>query len=195
MPGYQSAPEKPQIDWSKTVAQIRAGDPAGEETLYQTLNTGARLFLKRRLGTQDVDDRVHDVFVIVVQAILKGDLREPERLMGFVRTVLYRQLSQGISQIVDERKTSANIGAAANLSNSEPDPEQLVVTEDRVKDMEQALRQLKQKDVELLTRYYLREQDSGRICNEMGLSQTQFLVRKSRAKARLAELLRRRDAR
>jgi len=35
---------------------------------------------------QDLDDKVHDTFLIVVQAIQKGELREPERLMGFVRT-------------------------------------------------------------------------------------------------------------
>jgi hypothetical protein len=46
--------------------------------------------LCRQLGPQDLDDKVHDTFLIVVQAIRKGELREPERLMGFVHTVVRR---------------------------------------------------------------------------------------------------------
>ncbi len=34
--------------------------------------------------------RHYDTFVVVVQAIQRGELREPERLMGFVRTKLLR---------------------------------------------------------------------------------------------------------
>src|SRR3981081_341396 len=79
--------DQPGPDWKTVVEQIRAGEPPGEEDLYRNLATGARLFLQRRLGTQDVEDLVHDLFVIVVETIRRGDLREPERLMGFVRTV------------------------------------------------------------------------------------------------------------
>ena len=190
MSAPDQASERPQIDWRRVVEQIQAGDPRGEETLYRALNTGARQFFRRRLGIQDVEDHVHDVFVIVVQAILRGELREPERLMGFVRTVLYRQSAAGISRIVGERKTSADFGMAADLTNDEPDPEQRILSRERIDAMARELRKLKAKDFELLTRFYLREQSPQRIRDEMGLNETQFLVRKSRARARLAGLLR-----
>src|SRR6266699_7174595 len=109
-------PEQPQVDWQLVVEQIRQGDPAGEETLYKNLIGGARHFLQRRLGTQDVEDRIHDVFLIVVQTIRRGELREPERLMGFVRTVLYRQLNLAISRIVTARETMAASASMANLT-------------------------------------------------------------------------------
>jgi len=38
-----------EVDWKATVERIRAGDPAGQDVLYQNLATGARLFLQRRL--------------------------------------------------------------------------------------------------------------------------------------------------
>ena len=98
-------PETP-TDWKTVVEQIRSGDPVGQETLYRDLSSGARLFLQRRLGVQDVEDRVHDIFLIVMDAIQKGTLREPERLMGFVRTVLYRQMNAGISRAVLRRPPS-----------------------------------------------------------------------------------------
>ena len=54
------------------------------QELYQVFGRGVRHYLCRQLGMQDVDDKIHDTFLIVVQAIQKGDLREPDRLMGFV---------------------------------------------------------------------------------------------------------------
>jgi RNA polymerase sigma-70 factor (ECF subfamily) len=189
--GTDPAPERPDVDWRHVVEQIQAADPAGEETLYKALNAGSRQFLQRRLGTQDVEDRVHDMFLIVKQAIMRGNLREPERLMGFVRTVLYRQVSLGISRAMGERGTTVDLADAPYLASSEPDPEQQVLSHVRVEAVAHELRKLKAKDFDILTRYYLREQRPERIRDELGLSQPQFLLRKSRAKARLAGLLRR----
>src|SRR5579864_2092791 len=90
--GGQLSPQH-QVDWAVVVEQIRTGDPAGEEVLYRNLVGGARLFLQRRLGKEDVEDQVHDLFLTLVETIRRGELREPERLMGFVRTVLYRRLN------------------------------------------------------------------------------------------------------
>jgi hypothetical protein len=47
------------------------------------------------------------------------------------------------------------------------------------------------RDFEVLTRFYIREHPPDRICREMGLTQVQFQLLKSRAKARLAELTKR----
>jgi RNA polymerase sigma-70 factor, ECF subfamily len=51
------------------------------------------------------------------------------------------------------------------------------------------------RDFEVLTRSYIREQPAERICADMGLTTTQFQLLKSRAKARLSELIRRKLAR
>ena len=75
-------------DWARLVARIREGEPGAMEELYGVFERGIRYFLLRNLGPEDVEDKVHDCFVIVAQAIRRGELREPERLMGFVRTVV-----------------------------------------------------------------------------------------------------------
>jgi RNA polymerase sigma factor (sigma-70 family) len=183
------------VDWKATVERIRAGDPAAQEVLYRNLVTGARLFLQRHLGARDVEDRVHDLFVILVEAIRRGEIREPERLMGFVRTVLYRQLNLEISRIIRTRETSADLESAANLTTSDPTPEQQTANQEKVALMKQALRKMNRRQFEILTRYYLREQSPERIRTEMGLTQTQFDLLKSRAKARLTELVQRKVTR
>jgi RNA polymerase sigma-70 factor (ECF subfamily) len=188
-------PEKPQVDWGVVVDQIRQGDPAGEEALYQNLVGGARLFLQRRLGTLDIEDKVHDLFLTIVDAIRRGEIREPERLMGFVRTVLYRQLNLAVSHIIRNRETTAGIEAADHLSGSGPTPEQQTLDHEKIALMKQVLREMSDRDFEVLTRSYIREQPQERICVDMGLTPTQFQLLKSRAKARLSELIRHKLAR
>src|SRR4051794_20688040 len=78
--------------WLALVESIRRGEHGGMEELYRVFSRGVRYYLCRQLGPQDLEDKVHDAFLIVVQAIRKGELREPERLMGFVHTVVRRQV-------------------------------------------------------------------------------------------------------
>ncbi len=186
---------RPQVDWKTTVELIRAGDPAGDEALYRNLASGARLFLQRRLGTQDVEDRVHDLFVIVVETIRRGELREPERLMGFVRTVLNRQLSLEVSRLVQNRRNAINLESAVGLTAADPTPEQQAATHEKIELMRKVLRKMSPREFEVLTRFYLYKQPPERIRTEMGLTQTQFQLLKSRAKARLTDLIRRKLAR
>jgi RNA polymerase sigma-70 factor (ECF subfamily) len=182
-------PRQPGPDWKVVVQQIRAGEPPGEEDLYRNLASGARLFLQRRLGTQDVEDLVHDLFVIIVETIRRGDLREPERLMGFVRTVLHRQMSLGISRMIHKRETSINLESAAGLTAAEPTPEQSAAAHEKVAVLKQVLKTMSRRDREILTRFYLREEPAEQIQVEMRLTQTQFNLLKSRAKARLTEVV------
>jgi hypothetical protein len=65
------------------------------EELHTTLSTGIRFLLRRQLGPEDLNDKVHDVFVIVTQAILlaaagKGaisaDRRGPRRQCSVAAT-------------------------------------------------------------------------------------------------------------
>ena len=78
--------------WAELVDKIKHNDATGLEELYRVFSRGVRFNLCRQLGSQDVDDRVHDTFLIVAQAIQRGDLREPERLMGYVRTIVSRRI-------------------------------------------------------------------------------------------------------
>jgi RNA polymerase sigma factor (sigma-70 family) len=186
---------KPQTDWRAIVERIRANDPAGQEALYRNLSAGTRLFFQRRLGVQDVEDRVHDLFITIVEAIQRGSLREPERLMGFVRTVLNRQLSLEISRIVRAREGSAGLDPADALTAADPTPEQQALFGEKLAIMKQLLRKMSDREFEVLNRFYLREQPPERIRKELGLSETQFHLLKSRAKARLTQLVRRKLSR
>src|SRR5438477_3308199 len=75
------------------VRRVREGDGSGMADLYAYISTGLRPYLMRQLRSQDFHDKVHNIFVDVVVAIQRGQLREPERLMAFARTIARRKVS------------------------------------------------------------------------------------------------------
>ena len=174
--------------WARLVDKIRAGDPEGMEELYRHFSKGVRYFLCRQLGVQELDDKVHDTFLIVVNAIRRGELREPERLMGFVRTVVRRQVAASIDQAVHKRREHVELDSNLTLADNGRNPEERAMTEQKVNLMEDILRAVSRRDREILTRFYLHEQSQEQICIEMSLTETQFRLLKSRAKARFGEI-------
>jgi RNA polymerase sigma factor (sigma-70 family) len=181
--------------WSGMVEQIRNGDPSALEQMYRIFSTGIRFYLCRQLGPQDLDDKVHDVFLIIVQSIQKGELREPERLMGYVRTIVRRQVAAQIDDNVKARRNQADLEFGMTLSDHHANPERSAIEHQNEELAMRILNSLPKRDREVLVRFYLEEQPADRICREMGLTQTQFRLVKSRAKARFGELGRTRFSR
>src|SRR5581483_11408346 len=175
-------------NWAELVSRIKGHDPSGLEDLYTIFSRGIRFFLCRQLGPQELDDRVHDTFLIVVHAIQRGDLREPDRLMGFVRTVVRRQVAAYIDRLVHTRREQIDVDASCRIADRTANPEQTLASRETTEMMLGILRSLSERDREILTRFYLREQSQEQICQEMELSETQFRLLKSRAKARFGEL-------
>jgi RNA polymerase sigma factor (sigma-70 family) len=178
-------------EWAEVVEQIRVADPAGEEALYSTLMGGARFLFRRQAGTEDVDDLVHNLFLTVVDGIRRGQLREPPRLMGFVRTILFRQASA-------HRQNRAQAGASlspelsGSLQHPGADPERSLMEQEKRELMRKLILELRPRDREILERFYLAGQSEEQIRGEMELSANQFRLLKSRAKDRFQELVRER---
>ena len=188
--GANSVEEQGQ-QWVQLVSRIREGDNSAMEELYAVFSKGIRFYLCRQLGTQELDDKVHDTFLIVVQAIKRGDLREPERLMGFVRTIVRRQVAAYIGDAVQTRRDYVDLEAGSGIPDSGANPERHAINKQTADLMKDVLYSISERDREILTRFYLREQSQEQICEDMNLTETQFRLLKSRAKARFGELGRR----
>jgi RNA polymerase sigma-70 factor, ECF subfamily len=176
------------VDWAMLVAQVKAGDDQGLERLYQLFSRGVRYYLCRQLGPEELEDRIHDTFLIVVNAIKKGDLREPERLMGFVRTIVRRQVATYIDQVVHTRREQTDLELGAAVVDRKGDPEQQAMAREKTELMKSVLGSLSERDRDILVRFYLREQTQEQICQAMRLTETQFRLLKSRAKAKFGEV-------
>ena len=193
-PDVQAAGKYSEQSWSGLVERIRSGDPSAMEELYAVFAKGVRYYLWRQLGPQDLDDKVHDIFLIIAQSIQRGELREPDRLMGYVRTIVRRQVAAYIDRAVQSRRCHAELGFGMTLSDQHPNPERRLIADESTAVALRILNSLHKRDREVLIRFYLREQTPEEICRDMGLTETQFRLIKSRAKARFGELGKRRMA-
>ncbi len=187
-PDTAAKPVLSTTDWGLLVQRIKAGEDAGMEQLYKLFSRGIRYYLCRQLGPQELEDKVHDTFLIVVNAIKRGDLREPERLMGFVRTVVRRQVAAYIEHAVHTRREQADLETGVTVADRKQNPEQEAMLKQKTELMKSALEALSKRDRDILVRFYLHEQPQEQICREMSLTETQFRLLKSRAKAKFGEI-------
>jgi DNA-directed RNA polymerase specialized sigma24 family protein len=139
----------------------------------------------RSLGGEEVDDRVRDCFVTVVEAICAGDLQEPGRLMGYVRTIVRRHIAFNIRVAIHRRRTSADYQDFVSIVSDWNNPEHSLPARQRAEFVRRVFKGVSCHDGEILRRFYLLEQTQDRICLEMGLSYNQFRLLKSRLGALL----------
>jgi len=179
------------VSWAECdamVRQIQLGDRSGMAELYRVFQRSVRPFLASRLREEDVEDGLHDAFLAVVEAIRKGMLSDPTRLMGFMWTLVRRWVVHQY-RYRTARKRQSEESHRRNFAVS-CDPEQLVLRRERTRAMRARLAGLPTDDRGILVRFYLQDQPWEQICAEMRLTQKQFELRKWRAKAKLAGRMR-----
>ncbi len=173
------------------VRRIHDCDPDGETELYYVINNGLRYLLIRQIGCiDDVDDRIHELFIIVVRAIREERLRDASRLMGFIRAVMHHQVAGYIQGRVTRRRREVTDEAITlTVRDSRKTPEQQAIHQQQVRCARETLAQLRARDREILLRFYVKGEDAAQIRTEMRLTETQFRLIKSRAKLKFEQLV------
>lgn len=171
---------------------IQSGRSEAVEEMYSRVMPGLKAFLSMRVQRDCVDDCSHEIFLALIRFIESGTVRDFRCLPGIMRTIAIRI----IAEHKKSRYSSALSIDAVTLARCVPDlrsnPEAEFEQKARMTLALQTLAALKARDRELLRRFYLEEQSQEQICLEMGLTETQFRLLKSRAKARFGELGRKR---
>jgi RNA polymerase sigma-70 factor (ECF subfamily) len=81
-----------------------------------------------------------------------------------------------------------DLETSARVADPNGNPEEAAMFRQRRDLIGRVLGEMLDRDREILTRFYLQEESQDQICSEMALSETQFRLLKSRAKARFGEL-------
>jgi len=184
------------MPWAAAVQQIRSGNERSMDMLCAAVMECARAHLYQSVEPQSVDDHVQEVLIVVLAAIRRGELRNPECLMGFVRTVTRRQVTVHIRRNIVRRRRMLSVESNdVPTAPADESPEARLRLQERVALVRNVLEQLCPRDREILVRFYYDEQDSQQICREMQLTSTQFRLYKSRALAKCSELRRVESAR
>jgi RNA polymerase sigma-70 factor (ECF subfamily) len=172
------------------VRRVQEGDASGMADLYEYISMGLRPYLARQLRSQDFRDKVHNIFVDVVIAIQRGQLREPERLMGFARTIARRKVSLYIDMAAANRRNHVEIGSVFWLACPRATPEHEMISQEQRDLVRRTLAHLPEREREIMSRFYVQEQSQPQICSEMGLTHTQYRLLKWRSKAHFEQLSR-----
>jgi RNA polymerase sigma-70 factor (ECF subfamily) len=184
---------KPNLETSRfyadVVRRVKKGDPSGMADLYEYILAGLHPYVARQLPPQDCRDKAHSVFVDVVVAIQRGQLRDPERLMGFARTIARRKISGYIGRAVTNRN-QVDISSVFWLASAQASPEDEVISREQRDLVRWTLAQLSEREREILSRFYVQEQTKQEICLEMALTHTQYRLLKGRSKVHFGQLSR-----
>lgn len=178
---------EPLPSFSEVVENVRNGHPDGLDQLYRIFRilSGS---LRRQVGYQDFEDRMHDMFIVVVEAIRDGRLREASALPSYIHGVARLSLCSHIGVRTRHERLSGSLRHWVTLRQPTETPEDALAGREREQIMRQLLASLSVKEREILTRFYIREQTKQQICQEMRLTDTQFRLTKSRAKQRLSRI-------
>lgn len=168
------------------VEMIRIGHPAGLEQLY-AMARNFTFFIMRQLGNDDLQDKVHDIFVTAATAITAGKLRDSERLTPFLTTLTRFYTYGQIDRRVVRRKYMAPL-EHANVPDRTINLEHSVYRKQKMRIVQEILRSMPRRDRDVLERFYVLEQSKEEICREMNLTPTQFRLLKSKAKSTFAKL-------
>lgn len=172
------------------VRRIVSGDAAAEAELVQRFSR-ATSFLLRRLTRDDAaaDDLYQETFRLVIEKVRGGELREAERLPGFVSS-LARNLFLGSTRR-DGRRRQRHEDPEAAETAPDPAPGQLakLLARERAATVRKVLAELKnERDREILSRFYIADQDKEAICRDLQLSDLHFNRVLFRARQRYKEL-------
>ena len=169
------------------VERVRSRNHPAIEELYRLIYRVAGAGYGRRLSGGEREDRLHEAFIIVVDAIEVGALRNPEALTAFIRTVLRYQAAASVRWAARRRReipTEDDLPLQAGGRN----PEELLLEIERKHLLRESLELLPPPDREILWRFYLQGQPRAQICDALHLSAEQFRIKKWRAKARFLSL-------
>jgi RNA polymerase sigma-70 factor (ECF subfamily) len=179
-------------DPAATAAGVRQGDPAAMLDLYAAIRRCCMHSFRSTTGAegQDFDDRLHDAFLTVVEALRAGRLRDPRRLMGYVAKIIERRKYRMIAGLIAARQAIDFDGVIATRAAGEQTAEQALLGRERAAMAEKAFRGASPADREILSRFYIDRQPWKQICVDMGLTATGFRLLKWRAKARVTAKVR-----
>lgn len=170
------------------VERVCDGDREAEIEIVRRYQRGLRFLLRRRTGNPDLaDELVQETWIVAFQKLRGDGLDEPHKLAGYLCGIA-RNLAIGELRKEQRRQTAPNTDYVAAVADATPSPyEQLSRAEvcQHVRALIGGLNMAR--DREILLRFYVRDEDKDRICEDLGVDGTHFNRVLFRARQRLRD--------
>jgi RNA polymerase sigma-70 factor, ECF subfamily len=174
---------------SDLVSRIRAGDQQAEVELVECYSSVVMSIIRREVGaTALADDLYQESFCIILEKVRHGDVREAEKLSGFVCGVARNQVIRHFQRTARQREL-AGTEDAGSISHPAPSQLEQLLQREKADIVRQILKEMtNERDIQVLFRFYLAEHDKKQICADLGLTSMQFNLVIHRARERYKEL-------
>jgi RNA polymerase sigma-70 factor (ECF subfamily) len=174
---------------SDLVSRIRRGDQQAEAQLVERYSRAVMIIIRRDVNdAASVDDLHQETLWIVLKKIRRGDVREPERLSGFVCSVARNLVIKHFRDAVRQERL-AETKDALLLTHPAPDPLEELVQKEEADLIRQILKEMpNERDSQVLFRFYIAEDDKEQICADLGLTSMRLNLVLHRARERYREL-------
>ncbi|HWN42020.1 MAG TPA: sigma-70 family RNA polymerase sigma factor [Thermoanaerobaculia bacterium] len=175
------------------VRRIRSGDPRAEEELIARFGEGLTFLLRRwTRGHSDAEDLYQETFRLGLEKVRRGEVRDPERLAGFLRSLARNLSIEHYRKAARRGSREEEIETAADVSNLDSgDTGQLgqLLRKEKVNLVRRLLEELgSERDRQILFRFYIAEEDKESIRSDLGLTAPEFNLVLFRARRRYKDL-------
>jgi RNA polymerase sigma-70 factor, ECF subfamily len=172
------------------VARIREGDPGAEAELVERYRNGLSFLLRKITGNPPLsEDLLQETFRVALRRIRAGELREPEKLGGFLRATA-KNLARAEHRRGERWESMDDSLADREPADPEENPLARVIRNEIAGLVRQVLREIRsRRDRQLLYRFYIAEENKEEICRDLGLSSLNFNLVLFRARERFRKLV------
>ncbi|HEX3531009.1 MAG TPA: sigma-70 family RNA polymerase sigma factor [Thermoanaerobaculia bacterium] len=194
--------EEPGGDLSALVDRIQGGERAAEAELVGRFSHGLLLMLRRLTQNPALADDLHqETLSLVLAKIHRGEVREPERLAGFIRSTarnlfIADRRKEARYQALDGGREEEAPRAEPALPDRSPAALDRVLAEEEARQVQRLLGELRyDRDRQLLLRFYLSDESKEELCADLEIEPDRFHQVLFRARERLRELWERAEKR
>jgi len=171
------------------VSRIKAGERQAEVELVERYSRCVKVIIRREVSdTAVADDLYQEIFWTVIEKVRQGSVREPEKLSGFVCGVARTHVMHHFRR-AERREISTENEEAVHLPPCGPDQLKELLQKEKADLVWQVLREMpNERDVQVLIRFYIAEEEKEQICADLGLTSLHFNLVLHRARSRYKEL-------
>jgi RNA polymerase sigma-70 factor (ECF subfamily) len=172
------------------VNRIAAGDNQAEAEMVERYSRGLRFLLRRKTRKPELaQDLLQETWAIALVKIRGGGLDDPGRLAGYLCGIA-NNLAQSERRRVNRQRTSINTEIVNLIPDESSSPFRNVSRAEVCKHVHGVLEELnKERDREILKRFYVQDEDKESICSYLDVDSTHFNRVLFRARQRLKSAL------
>ena len=178
------------------VTLVKQGDRAAETEMVERYSRGLRFLLRRKTRDNNLtEDFLQETWAIALVKIRDNGLDNPERLAGYLCGIA-NNLALGEMRRVSRQRTAVNSEIVALIPDESSNPFRHASRAEVCNQVRGLLNDLKkERDREILKRFYVREEDKDSICKRLDVDSIHFNRVLYRARQRLKSIIEAADRR